>query len=130
MKQLCPCGSSNTYDTCCQPFHDNTTFPKTAEQLMRSRYSAYSKKLLNYLVDTHHPVYFDPASLKGMQETFSLCQWTRLTILNKKDGAAEDTSGIVEFKADYIENGESLSMTERSSFEKLDGRWMYLSIIN
>jgi SEC-C motif-containing protein len=101
-------------------------FPQTAEQLMRSRYCAYARKLLNYLIETHHPVSFDPSSMKGIQETFSLCQWTGLTILSKDKGTSKDTSGTVEFQAHYIENGENCSMIEKSSFEKLDGRWMYV----
>jgi SEC-C motif domain protein len=127
MKQdMCSCRSSKTYATCCQPFHQNTMFPQTAEQLMRSRYCAYARKLLNYLIETHHPVSFDPSSMKGIQETFSLCQWTGLTILSKDKGTSKDTSGTVEFQAHYIENGENCSMIEKSSFEKLDGRWMYV----
>lgn len=38
----CPCQSGKPYTECCQPFHLKTAFPETAEQLMRSRYAAYT----------------------------------------------------------------------------------------
>ena len=37
---LCPCGSNIIYDTCCRPLIKGEQPAKTAEQLMRSRYSA------------------------------------------------------------------------------------------
>ena len=39
--QTCPCSSGQTYNDCCAPFHRHESLPQTAEQLMRSRYSAY-----------------------------------------------------------------------------------------
>lgn len=50
----CPCGSGATYKECCRRYHDGE-LPPTAEALMRSRYSAYSKGLVQYVVDTTHP---------------------------------------------------------------------------
>lgn len=37
----CPCKSRETYAACCESFHLGRAKPATAEQLMRSRYSAY-----------------------------------------------------------------------------------------
>lgn len=52
---LCPCKSRNSYAECCMPYHYGRAQPETAEQLMRSRYSAYFFKLTDYLVATTHP---------------------------------------------------------------------------
>jgi len=50
----CPCDSTVKYNDCCQPHHSGISLPLTAEALMRSRYSAYALKLVDYLVDTTH----------------------------------------------------------------------------
>jgi hypothetical protein len=36
----CPCGSGGLYKACCGRFHEGSAVPATAEELMRSRYSA------------------------------------------------------------------------------------------
>ena len=126
-QQICPCGSKKKYSVCCQPYHNNKAVPETAEQLMRSRYSAFAKKQLNYLIDTHHPAYFDPTGIQSIQNTFSQCQWTGLTILNKTAGLKDDIKGTVKFKADFYEDGQVQSMVEDSTFVKMDDRWFYQS---
>lgn len=40
----CPCQSGHHYADCCGKFHLKQAFPETAEQLMRSRYTAYVLK--------------------------------------------------------------------------------------
>ena len=39
----CPCGSQKQYEQCCGPFLDGRAIAPTAEALMRSRYTAYTK---------------------------------------------------------------------------------------
>nr|WP_316226808.1 SEC-C metal-binding domain-containing protein [Bradyrhizobium sp. SZCCHNS3052] len=39
----CPCGSGLPYDRCCGPYLDGDDQPPTAEALMRSRYTAYTR---------------------------------------------------------------------------------------
>jgi len=51
---LCPCGSQNSYEGCCEPYHHCKNAP-TAEALMRSRYSAFVFSLVEYLFETTHP---------------------------------------------------------------------------
>src|SRR4030066_174277 len=50
----CPCGSGQAYAVCCGTFIDNDVLPATAEQLMRSRYSAYVLAREDYLLRTWH----------------------------------------------------------------------------
>jgi hypothetical protein len=54
-KKSCPCGSRLLYKQCCQPYHDKKALPPTPEALMRSRYSAYSLNIVDYIVETTHP---------------------------------------------------------------------------
>lgn len=53
-ENLCPCCSGETYERCCARFHRGER-PEKAEQLMRSRYSAYVLNLPDYIVETTHP---------------------------------------------------------------------------
>ena len=51
----CPCGTGLPYDDCCGPLHAGSTAAATAEQLMRSRYSAFAVGDAAYLLATWHP---------------------------------------------------------------------------
>ncbi len=48
----CPCGSGQTFDTCCGPIIAGTQKAVTAEAVMRSRYSAYVKHAYTHLEQT------------------------------------------------------------------------------
>lgn len=52
---LCPCGTGDEYEKCCEKFIEGKAKPDTAEQLMRSRFSAYVKQEWKYILDTTHP---------------------------------------------------------------------------
>ena len=55
MKALCYCGSQKFYGECCFPLISGSLKPKNPEQLMRSRYSAFCIKNIEYLISSHHP---------------------------------------------------------------------------
>lgn len=50
----CPCLSGLTYDDCCGRLHSGAGTAQTAEQLMRSRYSAFAVSDADYLRTTWH----------------------------------------------------------------------------
>ena len=81
----CPCGGE-CYATCCEPFHLGTARPETAEQLMRSRYSAFSRNLIDYLIETHpspEPMAERRQALKASNRGV---RWTRLRISASEPG--------------------------------------------
>lgn len=51
---LCACGSTKTYGNCCRRFHTAQLVPSQAEDLLRSRYSAYAYRLPSYIMKTTH----------------------------------------------------------------------------
>lgn len=53
--------------------------------------------------------------------------WTGLTIVSTQDGLENDETGVVEFKANYIEHGTPSMIHEKSLFKKEKGRWTYVS---
>ena len=51
----CPCTSGSDYASCCEPIITQQQQAKTAEQLMRSRYSAYALGKVDWIVDSQSP---------------------------------------------------------------------------
>jgi SEC-C motif-containing protein len=51
----CPCGNSLPILRCCGPYIAGAALPPTAEALMRSRYTAYTMGMEDYLRATWHP---------------------------------------------------------------------------
>jgi SEC-C motif-containing protein len=126
-KPSCPCGSKQLWKNCCLPFIENIHKPENAEQLMRSRYSAYTTHNMEYLIhsthpDTRKPLYADAGNIQEANT-----QWRQLQILNTSLGGPNDLQGEVEFTAFYIEQGQLKQLHEHSLFIKTEGRWLYHS---
>lgn len=64
----CLCCSGKSYSDCCKLFHLNKKLPKTAEELMRSRYCAYAIPNGEYLILTTLPSERRFHSKQKMQE--------------------------------------------------------------
>lgn len=50
----CACASTKPYGKCCRRFHTAQIVPQQAEDLLRSRYSAYAYRLPSYIMKTTH----------------------------------------------------------------------------
>ena len=116
----CPCKSGKTYQNCCQPLHLLQQKPSSSEQLMRSRFSAFCLQLGEYLFLTYHPDYRGDLSIAELSEP-SL-DWKNLQIIATEDLV---TTGIVEFKAWYLNEGFLECHHERSNFVKDHEQWLY-----
>lgn len=112
---------------CCQPFIGGFAKPATAEELMRSRYTAYATVEVDYILRTTHPStrrFHEAESIKNWAQTAS---WEKLEIISKTEGAAKDKSGTVEFKAFYTDaDGKPQIHHERSNFRKELGKWFFV----
>ena len=123
---LCPCKSQLNYGICCRPFHYGKAKPNTAEQLMRSRYSAYFFRKVDYLVETTHPDTREKGLREELQKTIHQANWSFLTILGTSRGGKEDKTGKVEFVAEYFLGPEPYELHECSRFKRYKGAWKYL----
>ena len=127
MTLCCPCGTQRSYEQCCRPFHLGTALPTTAEQLMRSRYSAFHQKLADYLVATLHPHKRSANEQAFLQANFDDICWKQLTILQTHRGNEGDEFGEVEFIAEFTNRaGQIDHLHERSRFVHEDNRWFYV----
>jgi SEC-C motif-containing protein len=117
----CACLSGEQYAQCCGRFHSGALDAATAEQLMRSRYSAFVLLDAGYLLRTWHPdtapddVEPDPGIV-----------WRRLDIVSTSRGGPLDSQGTVEFKAYFRQDGERGIHHEVSRFVRQNRRWYYL----
>ena len=119
--QRCPCGTGLPYVDCCGRLHDGRATAATAEQLMRSRYSAFALGDAAYLLDTWHPT-TRPRTL----DLDPAVRWTGLDVLATSGGTLFEAAGTVEFRAHYVAAGRSGAQHEDSRFVRDDGRWRYL----
>ena len=114
----CVCGSKKNYEECCGLFHSGQQTPKTAEELMRSRYAAYACKQANYLIETLHPSQRKPGLEEDIKNTIHSTIWLGLEIIKTTRGKQKDQTGKVEFIAHYLSQGQKQQMHECSTFKK------------
>lgn len=119
--QSCPCGSGGSYADCCGPLHAGEQVADTALALMRSRFSAFASGDADYLLASWHP----RTRPKRVQLDGDVV-WRRLQIVDTEAGTHADTTGVVEFRAQYVRDGGRQILHERSRFTREKGRWLYV----
>lgn len=116
--QACPCGGAD-YAQCCARFIRDGQLPQTAEELMRSRYSAYVLHDETYLKATWHPT-TRPAEDVAQDDGV---KWLGLEVRQHMPAGDEAT---VEFVARYKLGGRAQRLHEVSRFVRENGRWFYV----
>ena len=119
--QSCPCGGA-TYRECCEPVLDGVRVAATAEELMRSRYTAYAVHHADHIFRTWHP-----RTRPDRQPVDPEVDWLSLRILRVEGGGPNDSTGVVEFIARSsgpLGRGE---LHEVSRFARRAGRWFYVA---
>ncbi|MGO8694903.1 MAG: YchJ family protein [Rectinemataceae bacterium] len=123
----CPCGSGHPYETCCRPIISGSAMAPTAETLMRSRYSAYAKGEIDFIVSSCVRDESGEIDLEATRRWSEKSTWLGLNIVSTDKGGNEDSTGTVEFIATYVLDGLRDSHHEISHFVKKDGGWLYES---
>jgi len=127
---LCYCNSKQEFGNCCEPILKGIKVAETAEQLMRSRYSAYVVANIDYLLNSHHKGTRPTKEHKSILQWTKSVQWLGLEVLSCKAGLVNDNDGYVEFKAIFMENGKIECIYENSYFVKENHLWFYKSGIH
>ncbi len=122
----CPCNSGLAYNECCHAYHTGTASAPTVEALMRSRYAAYVQGEIAYLVATTHPSTRRSGLEADYRFTSETIQWVGLEVIRSFQGSEGDKTGKVEFKANYLQNGQHAIHHEVSRFKRHGGKWHYL----
>lgn len=122
----CPCSSGKSFAECCEPVITQAQQATTAEQLMRSRYSAYALGHIDWIIESQSPDGRAHVDRKATEEWSSRADWHKMEILEVQDGLEGDSEGFVDFKAYYTISGEDVVHHEVASFRKEDGRWYFV----
>ncbi|TMR94350.1 YchJ family protein [Nonomuraea basaltis] len=120
MPRSCLCGLPASYQDCCGRLHRGKGAATTAEQLMRSRFTAFGMGDTAYLLRTWHL-----ASRPARLDLGKRLRWVRLEVLESTGGSVVHTEGTVRFRAHYLERGRPGEMEEHSRFVRVEGRWLY-----
>ncbi len=120
----CPCGSGRLYAECCEPIIAGAP-AKTAEALMRSRYSAYVKHAFDHLGNSLSEEQRKDYSPEDARRWSENSEWLGLTILRTEQGGPTDEVGLVEFSARFKTNGEEQEHLETAIFSREKERWVY-----
>lgn len=98
----------------------------TAETLMRSRYSAFAKHQIDYLLKTHLGHEHDQQLKRELED--QRLNWIKLEIVHCVKGLAKHSKGEVHFIAQALDpKGNIIEIKEKSQFVKKNGRWYYRS---
>ena len=122
----CPCGTEKTFTACCEPVITGKAPAKTAEALMRARYTSYVKANIAFLEKTLAPegrADFDRAASEKWAKGST---WKGLRINFLKDGGPEDETGVVNFTAAFAQGEHDYEHREIATFRKEKGAWVFV----
>ncbi|KAL3803862.1 hypothetical protein HJC23_004024 [Cyclotella cryptica] len=151
--QPCPCGgrseTNKLYGDCCGPLHRKERLALTMTDVLRSRFSAFSWRLINYVMDSTHETCRDyledrvawanSLNKYGMFDSF---EFVKLEPGPEELSAENENEGFIEFNVtlrakdpSYLEDvstmisGQETKITERSRFvrDPTTGVWTYAS---
>ncbi|MBL9199957.1 MAG: SEC-C domain-containing protein [Opitutaceae bacterium] len=118
----CPCGSGRPFGDCCEPLLAQRSKAATAEELMRSRFTAH-------VVGHHlhlHRTYLETARQPFVEEPEGeAVKWTRLVIRSHEANVRPDVS-YVDFTAYFEAKGAEHPMHEKSEFHRIGGEWFFV----
>ena len=125
----CPCGSTRKLKKCCALFHGGR--PALPHLLMPARYTAYALAKVDFLIRTTHPdgPHWQDDHAAWATELRAYCKATVFAGLTIVEHDLDEQAGRahVTFRADLRQDGRPVGFTERSTFVREDGRWLYHS---
>ena len=136
LNKPCFCGSAQEFSSCCQPFLNQDAFPIAAEQLMRSRFSAYVLGNSQYIYDTYAKSSQAAQSVKEINDWANAYKWLALKIHSAEviNHMKRSPEQFVEFSAFYIVDETLCELRENSRFilevtehsNKQEPQWRYI----
>lgn len=116
----CYCGSNQLFSDCCESFILGKKKAESAEQLMRSRYSAYATLAVDYLLDTTHVSTRKYYSKKAIRDWALENNWLKLEIHST-------TPTTVDFSAHFMDRTGVVGVhQEHSTFLHENGTWYFV----
>lgn len=138
----CPCGSTKTYGDCCGPFHEGRALPQSPLDVLRSRYSAFCWRNIQYIIDTTHPTSRDYqndriAWAKELNKEGMFDSYDFISLETVGDEEILTNEGFLEFKVTLRAKedkgstlaGQEMVISEKSTFlrDEDTGKWLFAS---
>ncbi|HNW82696.1 MAG TPA: YchJ family protein [bacterium] len=123
--KACHCGSGKNYSDCCELFVKGKSNPKTAEELMRARYSAFVEHEIDFIMNTVSPDQPNAMTREAVKRWAENTNWKGLEIISIEKGGADDSTGIVEFKAYSTVENITQAHHEKAHFIKKGKKWLF-----
>lgn len=120
----CPCGSGQLLSACCAPLHAGVA-AASAEQLMRSRYSAYALGNIDYIVSSTVPAQQQLLDVPAITAWSQQNQWQGL-IIHRVQAKANTRHAQVEFSAHFSNQQGAQTHRELSAFVHIGSYWYFL----
>lgn len=115
---------------CCRPYIAGAKVPESAEQLMRSRYTAYTQSRIDYIKQTmakKAAEHFDEADAKQWADSV---KWLGLKVENTYTSKKENNIAFVQYFAQYQSGDRKEFIYETSEFHLHEGKWLYVDGIH
>lgn len=120
--QPCPCGSGQTYGSCCELVITGQKPAANAEVLMRARFTAHTAYNFKFLHDSYRGTAGKPYV---PEEGTPTMEWTRLVVHNHETSAENPDKAYVDFSAYGIEDKVEKVLHEKGEFLRINGQWLY-----
>ncbi|KAL1527777.1 hypothetical protein AB1Y20_009162 [Prymnesium parvum] len=137
----CPCGTGDSYEACCQPYHLGVKVAETPERCLRSRYSAFCYRLPKYIISTTAKSNSDWQADKvkwarrlHKEQMFDSFEFVSLEIVDQAEGASEREALInmrvtlqpIDERTKLKSQVEPMVFAELSKFKQTaKGAWLY-----
>jgi SEC-C motif-containing protein len=92
---------------------------------MRSRYAAFVKGEIAYLRTSHDPETREEFDEDSARQWATQADWKSFEVKRTEDGGEKDTTGVVEFVANYEVEGNAVRHHEISDFRRVEGEWFF-----
>lgn len=121
----CPCGSEKSLSSCCLPLIQGKQKAETAEELLKARYTAFTRGDVDFILSTHHSKTREQIKREEVEEWSKGSDWVRLQVVKSEGGQPKDEKGMIQFLAQYRVDGKMHDHWEVSQFEKENGEWRF-----
>jgi SEC-C motif-containing protein len=122
----CPCGSQIELNACCLPIIQGKKKAETALDLLRARYTAFTRGDVSFILDSHHSSTRHEVNATEIEEWAKDSQWLGLKVAQMEAGGKSDDRGTILFVAEYHDGSQRQEHWEKSFFERENGDWKFL----
>lgn len=101
---------------------ETNDWPKTAKELLQTRYKAFETGEVEYIANSHHPDTRDQVQESAIRNWSKNSKWLGLEIGEVQE---KGDKTFIDFTVIYERDFERHRHTEHAEFRKHEGRWYY-----